>query len=761
MRRGAEATPRGMKCDLRTRWMRSLPKSLVFLVACLVAGMAPVYAAEPPPASQECLACHADRDLKRSTRTPGGSESVFVDEAALRASAHGGLACVACHETATPAHEAHLPAVRCDTCHPTAPEEVQGSVHARLGGGGRSAGCIACHGTHQIQPLRTDGSVLCAACHEYTARQMAASVHASAGREAQRSLPTCTTCHTAHAVKSSRDPASPTYRTHIHETCATCHAKPEVVTEERISRPRAVALFEQSIHGVALRAGNLNAATCSDCHGAHEIRRAGDPASTVFHGNVAATCGACHTQQNREFQASIHGVAVAEGVLASPTCSNCHGEHAITATRAPGSRVAPLTVSKTCAACHEAAPVIEEFGLPTGRARSFFGSFHGLAVREGSPVAANCASCHGTHNILPSSDPRSTVNPKNLPHTCGQCHPGAGIQLASAKIHIAPGMGEHPWVTLVRRIYLVIILATIGGMSLHNGLDFFARARERWQASRWGESAEPAVPLEVAHRLFQRLTVNERIQHLVLLTTFTVLVITGFALKFPESWWARPLVRIEGGYAIRAWIHRIAGLLLTLTAVYHGVCLFSTPRGRSQLRAMWPRWRDVQEAGGLLAFNLGLRAARPRLQRFSYVEKLEYWAVAWGTCVMAATGFVMWFETIVLRRWPLWTIDLATVIHYYEAWLATLAILVWHFYSVILRPDVYPMSWVWLSGTLTGRQMAEEHPDELQEILAAEISVKSMLEADQSSSIPTGEDTTPRQDPQPPGPDTPEHPSGS
>jgi cytochrome b subunit of formate dehydrogenase len=122
---------------------------------------------------------------------------------------------------------------------------------------------------------------------------------------------------------------------------------------------------------------------------------------------------------------------------------------------------------------------------------------------------------------------------------------------------------------------------------------------------------------------------------------------------------------------------------------------------------------------GMVTYNMGLRPTRPRFHRFSYVEKLEYWAVLWGTFVMAGTGFIMWFQSAVLRRWPLVTIDLATVIHYYEAWLATLAILVWHFYSVIFRPDVYPMSWVWLSGKLTGRQMAEEHPEELEEILAA------------------------------------------
>ena len=698
----------------------------VFFLWLFLTGMPDVHAAarEPTPSSEECLACHSDQDLKKEIGK-GQFVSLFVDSAHLARSPHNTLTCAKCHVGIPEGpHAEQVPKVRCDTCHRKPHEEMLGSVHARLDGKGPSGRCIACHGTHDMRRVAGDGSTICSACHRREATQTARGIHVTARGEGNRNLPTCVTCHTAHAVKSRRDPASPTSRGHIHETCATCHGDPQVIAQEHIARPRVVPLFEQSIHGRAIREkGKLTAATCTDCHGAHEIRRAADPASTIFKRNVATTCSQCHSGEAQRFRLSVHGDAISRGIFAAPTCTDCHGEHAITGTRAPGSRVAPLAVSKTCVACHEATPVVEEFGLATRRGGTFFESFHGLAVRGGSTVVANCASCHGTHNILPSSNPASTINPANLPRTCGQCHPGAGIQLASARIHVAPGMGEHPWVALVRRIYIVLILVTIGGMSLHNGLDFMARLRERWRAAKCGEEEpEPHVAPDVAGRLFERLTVSERIQHLILLSTFTILAISGFALKFPEAWWARPLVWFEEGYAIRGWVHRIAGAVMTLAAVYHLGYLVGTRRGRSQLQAMRPGWRDVREAVGMVAFNVGLLPARPRFQRFSYVEKLEYWAVAWGTFIMAGTGFIMWFQSAVLRRWPLLTIDLATVIHYYEAWLATLAIVVWHFYSVIFRPDVYPMSWAWLSGKLTGRQMAEEHPEELEEILAAEAS---------------------------------------
>lgn len=710
-------------------------RTLFAVWLCFVAAPNTVAAVPGPASSSEvCLTCHNDPDLKKENEG-GQPGSLFVEPADLAQSAHRTLACIGCHRDISEGpHTDTPPPVRCHTCHRRPHEQVPDSAHAKLKNGEPSGSCIACHGSHQIQTISVDADTICTSCHTVQAAQMATGIHAGRLGERTRNLPTCVTCHTAHSVASRRDPASPAHRSRIHETCARCHGDPRVIAEERISRPRVVALFTQSVHGQAiLQKGNLAAATCTDCHGAHEIRRGADPASPIFPRNVANTCRRCHSDEAEQFQDSIHGEAVSRGIFAAPTCTDCHGEHGITATRAPGSRVAPLAISKTCAACHEATPVIEEFGLAPRRAGTFFESFHGLAVRGGSPVVANCASCHGVHNIRPSADPRSTVNPSNLARTCGQCHQGAGMQLAGTRIHVAPGFGEHPWVTLVRRIYLAMIALVIGGMSLHNGLDFLAHLRECWRAER-RRTDGLSVPPRVAGRFFERWTLNERIQHLTLLVTFTILAVTGFALKFPDAWWARPLVWIEQGYAVRAGLHRIAGMLMTLAAVYHLIYLFGTRRGRTQFRVMRPCRRDIGEAWAMIAFNLGLRSHRPRFSRFTYVEKLEYWAVVWGTVVMAGTGCIMWFQTAALRRWPLLVIDLATVVHYYEAWLATLAILVWHLYSVIFRPDIYPMNMVWLTGRLTGAQMAQEHPAELDEILTAESALHALPPAETAKS---------------------------
>ena len=118
----------------------------------------------------------------------------------------------------------------------------------------------------------------------------------------------------------------------------------------------------------------------------------------------------------------------------------------------------------------------------------------------------------------------------------------------------------------------------------------------------------------------------------------------------------------------------------------------------------------------MLKYNTGRSSEKPRLDRFSYIEKSEYWALVWGTAVMAVTGTVMWFDNTFIGLLTKLGYDVARVIHFYEAWLATLAILVWHLYYVVFNPDAYPMNMAWLTGMLTEREMEEEHPIELERL---------------------------------------------
>jgi cytochrome b subunit of formate dehydrogenase len=281
-------------------------------------------------------------------------------------------------------------------------------------------------------------------------------------------------------------------------------------------------------------------------------------------------------------------------------------------------------------------------------------------------------------------------------------------------VHVAMTTRDQPLLYWVRIAYLWLIALVIGGMLLHNSLDFLSKVRRHWL-----EQLGRLVPRrEQAERWLERMTLFERIQHGALALSFFVLVDTGFALKFPETWPFAWFARLEHGYRWRSLIHRGAAVLMVTTALFH-LGYLATKRGRGMISAMKPRARDVREAFENVLFLLGLRSHPPRFDRFGYIEKAEYWALVWGTLVMAATGLVLWFENQSLLVLSKRALDLATVIHYYEAWLAFLAVVIWHLYQNMLNPDVYPMNWTWITGRIPEGRLRHEHPDEWARIEAA------------------------------------------
>jgi cytochrome b subunit of formate dehydrogenase len=130
---------------------------------------------------------------------------------------------------------------------------------------------------------------------------------------------------------------------------------------------------------------------------------------------------------------------------------------------------------------------------------------------------------------------------------------------------------------------------------------------------------------------------------------------------------------------------------------------------------MFPLRRDFKFFLNRALYNLGLRDHTPCIQRFSYVEKAEYWALVWGTAVMIITGLALWFDNVVIQLLPKGVLDVVLVVHYWEAWLATLAILVWHMYSTVFNPHVYPMNPSWITGTMPEEMYHHEHPGHLEE----------------------------------------------
>ena len=146
-------------------------------------------------------------------------------------------------------------------------------------------------------------------------------------------------------------------------------------------------------------------------------------------------------------------------------------------------------------------------------------------------------------------------------------------------------------------------------------------------------------------------------------------------------------------------------------AVLHLISLSANRNLRTHWKNLLPVASDVREGVLMFAYNLGFRKQRPVLPSHSYIEKVEYWAVLWGVAVMGLTGILLWAHTYILAWLPAIVLNVAGSIHFYEAVLATLAILVWHFYRVIFDPDVYPADPSWLTGHSV-RTYPEEESDE-------------------------------------------------
>ncbi len=631
------------------------------------------------PKDADCLACHADASV---TKEVGGhTVSLQVDEGKFKHSVHGGLlACVDCHaDVKAEPHETVPKKVACAQCHADQQQAYQHSFHAKAhkSDGSPAANCEDCHGG-------------------------------------------------VHTILAGSEADSPVAHANIPGTCGRCHGQ-KFLMEGSGASAQAFVSYQESVHGRAIAKGSTTAAVCTDCHGAHETLPANDPGSPISKFNVPATCGKCHGKVEAVFRQSIHGQAVAKGNGLAPVCTDCHGIHSIKNHLDPSSSVAEQNIARTtCARCHEGVRLSRELGVAGNRVSTYLDSYHGLASSGGSMVVANCASCHGVHNILPSTDERSTINAANLDATCGKCHQGVTRKFTLSKVHMegsgsgrrgllagaslflkgGPGGGSGDRggdrgggsgdggslaVLWVRRFYVALIVLVIGGMLLHNAVLWRGKALEKRRAR---------GPVVV------RMTTNQRWQHGVLLVSFVVLVGTGFALKFPESWFAELLGMSE---RLRSVVHRVAGVALIAAGMYHAIYAGATRDGRRLVWDFLPGWKDLGDAWGAMRFWLGWGGKRPEFGRFNYAEKAEYWALVWGTVLMAVTGMMLWAKVLVGNLLARMWLDAATAVHFYEAILATLAIVVWHFYQVIFDPDVYPMNWAWRDGTMPVEHYREEH----------------------------------------------------
>jgi predicted CXXCH cytochrome family protein len=315
---------------------------------------------------------------------------------------------------------------------------------------------------------------------------------AQADQERQTTESYCLSCHNDPGLEMQLpsgetlslyiDPDSLTHSIHspIGIECEACHTdiqsyphpKLDVNSQRELSLTYVNAcekchsgIYEKtqdSIHEQVAETGNASAPVCTDCHGAHDIQPPNQPRA-----RVSETCGKCHEGIYETYTHSIHGSALLqENNPDVPVCTDCHGVHNIQDPRTSQFRV---ETPELCAGCHANAQLMSKYGLPSNVYDLYELSWHGVDVSVYEARwpsiwhnSAVCTDCHGIHNILPASDPQSTVNPANLLVTCQKCHPTAGPNWVGAWTgHNEISQERTPWLYYVRSFYDYFVPAVL------------------------------------------------------------------------------------------------------------------------------------------------------------------------------------------------------------------------------------------------------------------------------------------------------------
>jgi len=316
--------------------------------------------------------------------------------------------------------------------------------------------CLLCHGNKEFAKT------------ESTGRKVSLYVDSTVLKHSIHASRQCTDCH-VDVVAIPHPPAAKV-------NCRRCH-----YSGNPVGAPQGELYdqYEHSVHGMEVAKGNAKAPVCQDCHGAHDILPPDSTSSQVYKLNRPKTCGRCHIDIYATYRESIHGQALASGNLDAPDCSSCHGEHNIKQHLDPESKVFASNVATTCSNCHGPVGIAAKYGIKSDRAATYEHSFHGIARVMQNLTVANCASCHGVHDIRKADDPKASINPANIVATCGKpgCHPEATPQFATGKIHVDPENEESGILYYITKFFMVLTVSTLVGLFIFIMLDLWRRAK--------------------------------------------------------------------------------------------------------------------------------------------------------------------------------------------------------------------------------------------------------------------------------------------
>ena len=614
----------------------------VLLAAALGVALAAPAVGQTAPA---CERCHSSREfLARAAGGAAVSESLVVLRGALARDRHLGVPCATCHSRATafPHEPGAARRVDCAHCHIAQDTLWRTSVHGPRSGAAARARCQDCHGSHS-PPI-------------------AGFMRTAEGRAAMRAA--CTRCH-ADAVRDAM----------------------------------------QDVHA--------DSVSCTRCHGEHDVRPVPDPATYGIDLALSRTCSQCHPDQAASWRRDVHGTtAAAQADSAAPpaqaaaTCVSCHGVHGILRADDPAFRTG---VVDNCSRCHP------------HYATTFRDSYHGQATTVGSRAAAKCEDCHTPHDIRRAGDPQSSVSAANRLATCRRCHTDASGRFAGYLPHADPkDRTADPLLFWVWAFMNSVLVGTMVVWGSHALVWFVRNWVERRKRLAEILAHGGQVPMDSALRggapYVWRFNRVFRVIHALIVVTFFVLVTTGLPLRFSCAAWAPGLMSLLGGAEMAGRLHRYTGLVMfgyfVMYVVYMTVRLWRAPRKMDLLygpNSILPAVKDLRDVIAMMRYFFA-KGPHPRFGRFSYMEKFDYFAEAWGVFAIGFTGLMLWFPEFFGRFFPGILFNVAIIVHSWEAMIATAFIFTIHFFNVHLRPEKWPLDAVMFTGRASLEYMLEEHP---------------------------------------------------
>ena len=406
-------------CLPAMKGMRRALGAALLVAAANVAAATPAKPAASP--NDTCLMCHSDRSAKGAS-----GKAIGIDQAKFAASVHGQMQfkCTDCHGDVSADKLPHEP---------------------------------------QLKPAN------CAACHESQVKQYQATVHGKAKAKGNSVAATCGDCHGTHEILKSKDPAARTHLSRIEATCGACHGNDALIAQARLPGGNIRSQYHDSVHGQKTNAkgGETSGApTCTSCHGTHNILAKADPKSRVAHDRIMDMCGSCHQRVRANFGHSLHGQLRHTGMSAAPDCVDCHSPHRIQPHNATQFQI---EVINECGNCHKE------------QITTYRDTFHGQVTELGYTRVATCASCHGSHEILPASMPASMVSPENRVTTCRQCHQGANANFAQYSPHgNAHDRARFPLLFYTKKFMDWLLIGVFGFFGIHTAFWFVRSLRVVW-----------------------------------------------------------------------------------------------------------------------------------------------------------------------------------------------------------------------------------------------------------------------------------------